>query len=295
MRRLIFPALLVSALAIAIACGGGGDGSDSSSADDSPFTPVPGNSELVVGPQRFALALEHEDDGPLLGDSGASVRVAFFYGEELRTEADLAFTWAIPDEIGFWTAGVTFDQAGQWSAEVLVSQAGVESLLTFEFPVAEESAFPNVGDATIPSENLTLSEEPNIKKLSTSQDPEPAFYELTIAEALLNDRPIVITFATPAFCETRFCGPVVENVKVVWQDFGDQVDFIHIEPFELDDEGALVVSDEGGRVAVAATIEWQLRSEPWIFIVDADGTISKRFEGAAGPDEIAEALQELLG
>ena len=293
MRRLILPALLVSALAIAIACGGG-DGDDSSSTGDSPFTPVPGNSELVVGPQRFAVALEHEDEGPLLGDAGAAVRVAFFYGEELRTEAELAFTWAIPDEIGFWTADVTFDQAGQWSADVLVSQDGDESLVTFEFPVAEESAFPNVGDAAIPSENLTLSEEPNIKKLSTSPDPEPAFYELTIAQALENDRPIVITFATPAFCETRFCGPVVENVKVVWRDFGEQVDFIHVEPFELDDEGQLVVSDEGGRVAVEATLEWRLRSEPWIFIVGADGTITKRFEGAASPDQIAEALEELL-
>ena len=287
MRRPSALTALLTALAlVGVACGGGGNGGD--------IIPIPGNSELIVGPNRFALALVDEDNRRILEAPGTSLRLRFFFEDTLRGEQDARFTWAIPDVNGFFTANVDFTEAGQWEVEAVLTRDGDETVATFSFPVRAESQLPNVGDPAPPSVNLTLAQEPNIKKLSTDQEPEPALYQTTIAETLAAGRPLVVIFATPAFCQTRFCGPMVDNVKEVREAFVDEVAFIHIEPFELDDAGQITTDDAGGPIISAPMVEWRLQTEPWVCIVDADGRIAARFEGAANPSELREAIENML-
>ena len=295
MQRLLIIATVLAAVGlIAAACGGGDEGTTPDLSDEG-IVPIPGNSELLIGPNRFALALIDEENRPILEEPGTSVLLRFFFADELQFEQEAGFTWAIPDTNGFFVANVAFDRAGQWEVEPILTRDGEEaSVRRFSFPVREESQVPNIGDSPPPSMNLTLADVPDIGRISTDEEPEPALYQMTVAEALEAGRPAVVVFATPAFCQTRFCGPVVDNVKVVWEEFGDRVNFIHIEPFELDDEGMLVVDENGLPVAATPTVEWQLLTEPWIFIVDADGLIAARFEGAAGPSELRAAIEATL-
>ena len=102
-------------------------------------------------------------------------------------------------------------------------------------------------------------------------------------------------FATPAFCTSRFCGPVLDNVKEVQRDFADTVTFIHIEPFELDDEGLQRMADDGSLVVSMTTLEWNLQTEPWVFILDANGIVSSRIEQAASPQELTAIIEAALG
>ena len=283
MARLLIILALLAAIVFA-ACG--------SSEDERVIVPIRGNSELVIGPNRFAMALLNEDNSPILDEN---VFLSFYFGGELKFEQQAGFTYAIPDANGFYIANVDFDAAGQWAVEAVLTQDGDETLVTLPFTVLEESASPNVGDAAPASTNLTLADEPNIKRLSTDQEPEPALYETTIAEAVTLGKPTVIVFATPAFCETRFCGPVVENVKEVRQDFLDTVTFIHIEPFDLDEEGQIAAAEGGARSVSPAMLEWNLHTEPWVYILDADGIIAARIEGSASPAELTAALTAVLG
>ena len=294
MRRLpLFSAVVVMLALIAAACGGS-DGKDTLTLGGDGILPISGNSELVVGPNRVAFGLIGEDNAPILEESGTTVHFRFFLNNELKFEQNARFTWAIPDVNGFWSADVEFDQAGQWALETILVREDEElDVRRFTFPVRETSQLPNIGDPAPAAENLTLGTEPNIKRVSTDPDPEPALYEMTIAEALQAGKPLVVTFATPAFCQTRFCGPVVDNVKEVRAAFVDQVNFIHIEPFVLDDQGQLVQNAQG--VVVAEPMQqWRLQTEPWIFIVGADGRIAARFEGAASPDELRSAIEKVL-
>ncbi len=260
--------------------------------DNEGIVPIPGNSELIIGPNRFALALLDEDNSPILDES---VVFRFYLGEELKSETPAGFTYAIPDANGFYTANVDFEAAGQWLVEAVLTRGGEEEVVPFSFSVREESLSPNVGDTVPASTNLTLATEPNIKRLSTDVDPEPALYETTVAEAVTLGRPAVVVFATPAFCQTRFCGPVVDNVKEVRQDFLDAVTFIHIEPFELDEDSGIVAAEGGGPIVAEPMLEWNLQTEPWIFILDSDGLVAARFEGAASPQELILVLDELVG
>lgn len=297
MRRYLTLAALLTALGLLFAaCGGGGDGTNGDSpATDGAIVPVSGNSELVLGANRFALGLLADSNQPILGEPGVSVRFRFFYEDESKGEQDASFVWAIPDITGFFVANVDFDQAGNWQVEAVVTQDGDETIVDrLSFSVRAESQVPNIGDAAPPSTNLTLSQEPNVKRLSTDQDPEPTFYQMTVADALAAGQPLLVVFATPAFCETRFCGPVVDNVKEVSPEFEDRLVFIHIEPFELDADGQLVTGEDGFPVPVGAVVEWNLPTEPWVFIIDAQGRITARFEGAAGPEELREAIKGVL-
>ena len=295
MRRLTILAALLTILGLLVAaCGGGGDDGRPTplTLTNEGIVPISANSELVVGPNRFALGLIDEENKPILGDAGTSLHLSFYYTGELKAERDARFVWAIPNANGFFVANVEFDRAGTWEVEPLLTQDGEETTIRrFSFPVREEGQAPNIGDAAPTTNNLTLGREPNLKRLTTDQNPDQAFYQLTVAEALQAGKPFVVVFATPAFCQTRFCGPMLDNVKGLRAEFADRVNFIHIEPFELDAEGKLVASESGGPAVAAPTQDWKLQSEPWVFVVDAQGRIAARFEGAASPEELREAIK----
>jgi hypothetical protein len=77
-------------------------------------------------------------------------------------------------------------------------------------------------------------------------------------------------------------------------DFKDELAFIHVEPYQLETTDAglqPVLSEAGGFQAVPSVVEWGLLSEPYIFVVDDDGTLAAKFEGVAGADELREAFQ----
>jgi hypothetical protein len=287
--------VLIAILAVIGLAACGGDGNDTVSLGGDGVFAVPGNSELVVGPNRFALGLIDEDNEPVLEAPGTTVHFTFVDPEGGEIEMNARFTWAIEDVNGFWTADVEFGRPGQWTVKTILVREGDElAVQNFTVPVHEQSRLPNIGDRAPAVENLTLGTEPNIRKISTDPDPEPALYQMTVAEALDAGRPLVVTFATPAFCQTRFCGPVVDNVKAVREDYAEQVNFIHIEPFALDEEGQLVPGENGSPLVTEPMQQWRLQTEPWIFVIDAQGTIAARFEGAASPEELRAAIEQVL-
>jgi hypothetical protein len=40
--------------------------------------------------------------------------------------------------------------------------------------------------------------------------------------------------------------------------------------------------------------EWGLQSEPWVFVVGADGRLKAKFEGSVSVDELTRAIKPLL-
>jgi hypothetical protein len=65
---------------------------------------------------------------------------------------------------------------------------------------------------------------------------------------------------------------------------GDRVVFIHEEIWE-----------SGSLQKFSPTVEeWNLRSEPWIFVVDGTGMVRARFEGLTTRRELEAALRLVL-
>ena len=75
--------------------------------------------------------------------------------------------------------------------------------------------------------------------LTTSTHPDRALYQRSVAQELAAHRPFVVVFATPKFCTSRTCGPVVDVVSHVRKQLARRgVDFIHVEVYERQRPGA---------------------------------------------------------
>lgn len=152
--------------------------------------------------------------------------------------------------------------------------------------VEEDAKAPSVGDKAYPSRNPTLEDAP-AERISTGNPPAAELLRHSVAETLREKKPFVVVFATPKFCESRTCGPVVDVVDAVRErlDAGDAVRFIHVEIYE----------DNDPKLGTNRWVrEWRLPTEPWIFLVGADGRIRARFEGAVSADEVEAAVREHL-
>src|SRR5206468_995275 len=110
----------------------------------------------------------------------------------------------------------------------------------------------------------------DVSKIDTRQPPDD-MHKVNFADAL-GKKPIVLVFATPALCQSRVCGPVVDMVYQVESEHRGEAVFIHEEIYKNNDPS------QGFRPQVNA---WHLPTEPWIFGIDRKGKIVARLEGAA--------------
>ena len=95
----------------------------------------------------------------------------------------------------------------------------------------------------------------------------------------------MLVFATPKFCQSRTCGPVVDVAQAVQQRLaGRGIRFIHVEIYQ-DNNPA-----QGYNRWVK---EWRLPTEPWVFLVGRDGRVKQRFEGSVSVAELEAAARKL--
>jgi hypothetical protein len=236
---------------------------------------------LGLGSQRVLLVAAGQD-GSLGGGPDEPATVSFRSESGPAAEVETDWVWGIEGVRGFYVAQFDFPSAGVWEATLSVGGASAQPA---SFQVSEEPVVPEVGSDAPRSDTPTAEDAP-LEDISTDPTPDPAFYELSVADAVSNGRPTVIVFATPAFCQTAICGPALDLVETIAADHPG-ADFVHVEVYE-----DLDLTD-GELVAVPAIGEWGLQTEPWVFVVDSNGVVAARFEGTVGSDELAAALENV--
>jgi hypothetical protein len=258
------------------------------------------SSELGVGENRVVAGLTDASATRPLGGPETIVKIAYTgpNGEEIRN-AETEFVWAIENEVGVYTGEADFPVAGAWTAhfDIQHGDALIEQL-DFGFDVKEDTSVVRPGE-TAPSPDTPTAADVggDLTQLSTDDDPEPAFYERSVADVRGAGEPFVLAFATPKFCTSRACGPVLDRLKPVAGDYPD-LTFINVEPFQLElQDGQLqpVLDANGLLQSVPSVREYGLLTEPYIFLVDGDGTITASFEAVVGEPELRTALDELTG
>ena len=264
------------------------------------LVPVPVASDLAVGPNRFLLNLLDRQNRPLASPDRPVT--LYFYDLASDPAAPVAFVegtfmTTIPQLPGLYRAQVEFPTAGEWGLEVVATESdGSQRTGRMVFPVRPAPSTPALGADAPASTTPTATSAADIGRISTDRQPDPDFYTTSVDEALDQDRPFVLVFATPAFCTTATCGPALDIVKSVAPEYKERVSFIHVEPYELElSDGVLQPRfDQDNRpIPVESVREWGLRTEPYIFVVDAAGKVRAKLEGVAGVDEIEAALADV--
>jgi len=198
------------------------------------------------------------------------------------------------NELGVYVLHVDeLDYPGEWKLEVHIEnydEGGQNFEIQTTFVVSGNTEFLPVGSRVPTMVNKILQDGYEIQELSTHPKPEPSMYKTTVESAIGNNRPSVVVFSTPAYCQSKVCGPVLDIVMSVMGSYQTQIDFIHIEPFDL---SALLNS--GDFLLSRPAKAWNLPSEPWIIFIDHDGKVVAKFEGIVGATELIEVLDLILG
>ena len=264
-------------------------------------------SELVVGQNRLAFGLLKEHQ--LLDEADVVVRVYELHGQQAQLKAQTRAPYArleiveqgkrvhmhpdgtrhvhneATDIRGIYVTQVNFERPGPWGLEVLAKQGdGPVAVWRFTINVLEAPRTPAPGTPAPRSHNLIASDVQDLHQIDTSEPPDPRLHQVRIADAIAQGKPQVIVFATPQFCSSRVCGPVVDIVRTLLPMYGDRVVFTHQEIWQ----------NVATREFFPTVTEWNLQTEPWIFVVDGTGIVRAKFEGLTTAREIEAALQQIL-
>lgn len=311
---------LASAALLALGCGGGGEG-DSEAATAEPVTAeadfpsaegrtlidigslATPNENLVVlpagqafepGENRLGFGVFTVENEPIR-DAEVAIYTASKPGEPAHgpfpatvhsLETPPAYraesTSADPDaaEVVYTSQIEVPDQRQLWMLALVETESGFEAARLPTIPVGRF-------DVPRPGEKAPLIHTPTADdvggKLSEidTRNPPSTQHEDDLAD-VLGEQPAVLLFATPALCQSRVCGPVVDIAEQVKDETEADVSFIHMEIFKNNE-----FDPENRRPQVVA---YNLFSEPWLFVIDDEGRISTAIEGAFGPDELREAI-----
>jgi hypothetical protein len=322
-RRIRATAVPTLAALALMAAGCGGDDDSTSSGDPSTATPAaadfpatdggtledlaqqtgtsndivvsPAGSVFVEGRNRLGLGVFTVDRGQI---DDASVAVYAAHGPDGKAEGpfparyesletDPSFvaqtTATDPDAAkAVYVTDLQLDQPGEWRMLAVVKRGDETTSVRMPSIVVqtpEQDKIPAVGDKAPVIHTPTKDDVGDISDIDTRVPPDD-MHDVDFAD-VVGKQPVVLMFATPALCQSRVCGPVVDVEEQVKNDHPDDAAFIHMEIYNANDP------NKGLRPQVSA---FHLQTEPWTFVINSDGTVSSRIEGALSADELEQAL-----
>jgi hypothetical protein len=276
---------------------------------DDALQPIITTSELVVGTNRFAFGLLKS--GKFLENADVTLHLYAMDGQQAQHAGDATASYSPiefseppqtvhrhadgtqhvhgtstdSDVRGIYIAQIPFARSGLWGIELVAHPRNASAeTLRFTVTVLETSTTPALGSAAPRSRNLIAADVKDLRQIDTSARPDPSMHQVRIADAIAQKKPQIIVFATPQFCTSRMCGPVVDIVRTLLPTYRKKVAFTHQE----------IWRDFANKEPFPTVNEWQLSTEPWIFIVDREGIVRAKFEGLVTVRELETALKQTL-
>ena len=254
-----------------------------------------GSSDFAVGDNRLVFLVVREN-GALVQAATATVEYAGEGGAPRTAKAILqplgAHEHAHENEVephdhldatDVYVAHLQAPEPGRYWFVADPAGEKIQAVGTLE--VQKQSISPALGAKAPASDNPTLASAP-ARDITTARPPDTELLRYSIANSIQAQVPFVVVFATPEFCVSRVCGPTVEVVEKVAKKFDrGRVRFIHVEIYKDNDP------KKGFNRWVQ---EWNLPTEPWVFLVDGAGLIRGKFEGAVSVVELERAVRKDL-
>ena len=319
-RRAITASLAALALVLA-ACGGETTGAEPVPDEGAAagLAIAPASFDLAVGEDRRLLLAVFTDRRERVAGGTVTVRLAHLGDEpggqatpgepmtasflpvpglDLPVPADGPAVVGTDVLTGVYRLDVDLPEAGFWGIQVLADLAEVgpvEGRAVLRVLPAPEVV--DVGDPAPPTPNLVRADiEAGLapasaldSRLRSAEDRDRAevLHTTRFDESIAASRPVVIAITTPVYCVSLVCGPLTEYLVDVAARFDDRADFVHVEVWEDFEQQIL-------SPAAAAWIQTETGgNEPWVFLVDGDGSVLARWDNVVDPVELEAALSAL--
>ena len=239
------------------------------------------SNDLYVSsaPQRVAFVVYR---GPTPA-SGPTARLALTPPGSSQGEIVTAVPMktGLPKNRGVYVVEAVLDRPGVYPGEVLTQ--GHRLPMSLEVKTTPDA--PAVGAAASRAPSPTPQNPLGVNPICTRQ-PACPLHAVSLADVIGTGRPVAALFATPALCQTRYCGPVLNELLSSRAPFQDRVTFVHVEIYR---------TLTGGNEESPTVQAWNIPYEPFLFTIDGTGAIRGRLDAAFGRDEITPLLQALVG
>ncbi len=117
----------------------------------------------------------------------------------------------------------------------------------------------------------------DMSKLTTYRYPDERMYQYSIDEALALGKPILVEFATPGHCTV--CDKQLQMLKAMISKYGSDVLFLHMDQYKNPE----------------AFTAFQVKGDPWTFVIDADGKVVFRQAGRMLYGELDNVISQVVG
>jgi hypothetical protein len=155
---------------------------------------------------------------------------------------------------------------------------------TGEVAVALSTPIPSPGQRPPAIATDTLASVHGNLALLTTRVPPESMHSVSFNQ-VLGKRPVALLFSTPELCTSRVCGPVTDIMVSLQHAFANRITFIHQEVY---------VDNDPSKGLRPQLHEFNLETEPWLFVINRQGIVTARLQGAFGVVEARRALESAL-
>jgi hypothetical protein len=281
-------AFLAAGGGVLVAAAAGGAAAASGAAAAAPMSDNKKLSALLLAsdlyaspnPQRIAFALS---EGPKYA-SGPSAKLAYGKSRKLGAAVDTVLhSRGLPKRRGIYTAEVTLPQAGPWLGVVQVKKDGKRQNASLAFQVQDQPQAPVAGTPAPRAASPTVANPLGVDPICT-RSPQCPLHDVSLDTVIGAGKPVAVMLATPALCQSRYCGPTLDDLLTLTDQYKDRITFVHVE----------IYTNMSGNQTTPTVQAWGIQTEPWLFGVDATGTVVSRLDGAFGHDEQQQLLQQVV-
>ena len=284
-----------AALVFLTACGGDDGGSADETDDATTDSTATGSDELtgtllVLLPQQGVLTADGEQRVPLAIADAEGVPVRDGLGPrdfQIRTdtgEPTVVTVEAHTDGVPTPYYPVRFTPAAPGIHELTV--VGEPGFNAVTLDISEAALLPLVGQPLPVVATPTTADARGVDPICT-RTPACDLHAVSLSD-VLGTAPVALSIATPEFCQTAICGPVLDLLIEALPDY-PTITGVHAEVY-ADPRGG---DDPTAGGLAPITDEFALTFEPTLYLVDATGTVVTRLDSVYDRVELRAALEQI--
>jgi hypothetical protein len=269
---------LAGTAGVALAAAAAGPAGALLNAKNTAISPLVLATDLYASPdpQRFVFAIARGSKFASFGPA----QVAF--APPGTNQADVLDTNLYKDGLpkgrGIYVVDTVFPVAGNYKAAAIVGGKKVP----FAIQVKTAAEAPLVGAQAPRGPSPTPSNPMGVNPICT-RVPACPLHDVSLSDVIGTGKPVIAMFATPALCQSQYCGPVLDELLHLMAPYRDKMAMVHIE----------IYTSNRGATQAPTVKAWGLPSEPWLFAINGTGVIKTRLDGAIAENEIKTALDNL--
>lgn len=177
----------------------------------------------------------------------------------------------------------TFPRAGVYDIEA--EHAGTRMTSQVQVYPVDEVDQPLVGSELPAAQTATPDRTFDVDPICTLA-PQCPLHDVNLADVVGTGVPIVVLLATPAYCQTSACGPILDLLVEQAAGLPDDVVVIHSEVYQDPKQ----VEDLNQATLAPLPMTYDMLWEPSLFVADSAGMLVARGDIVVDRVEMAEML-----